>query len=113
MVKRKSCLASNEVFRVRILAGVLALGIASMVKRTSFQASNLEFQVQILVGALDDKEITTLEPDGQATGCNPVEVGSIPTGVSIDPKPQIASDLRESLGCQSFFTVVSHKIMRS
>jgi hypothetical protein len=24
----------------------------------------------------------TLEPDGQATGCNPVEVGSIPTGVS-------------------------------
>ena len=23
----------------------------------------------------------TLEPDGQATGCNPVEVGSIPTGV--------------------------------
>jgi hypothetical protein len=24
----------------------------------------------------------TLEPEGQATGCNPVEVGSIPTGVS-------------------------------
>ncbi len=24
-----------------------------------------------------------LEPDGQATGCNPVQVGSIPTGVSI------------------------------
>ena len=24
----------------------------------------------------------TLEPDGEATGCNPVEVGSIPTGVS-------------------------------
>ncbi len=24
----------------------------------------------------------TLEPDGQATGCNPVEVGSTPTGVS-------------------------------
>jgi hypothetical protein len=23
----------------------------------------------------------TLEPDGQATGCNPVEVGSTPTGV--------------------------------
>jgi hypothetical protein len=27
----------------------------------------------------------TLEPDGQATGCNPVEVGSIPTGVSWRP----------------------------
>ncbi len=26
----------------------------------------------------------TLEPDGQATGCNPVQVGSTPTGVS-DP----------------------------
>ena len=24
----------------------------------------------------------TLEPDGAATGCNPVEVGSTPTGVS-------------------------------
>jgi hypothetical protein len=24
---------------------------------------------------------STLEPDGQATGCNPVEVGSTPTGV--------------------------------
>jgi hypothetical protein len=24
----------------------------------------------------------TLEPNGEATGCNPVEVGSIPTGVS-------------------------------
>ena len=24
----------------------------------------------------------TLEPDGTATGCNPVEVGSTPTGVS-------------------------------
>src|SRR5438105_312817 len=28
--------------------------------------------------------LATLEPDGQATGCNPVEVGSIPTGVSND-----------------------------
>ena len=26
--------------------------------------------------------VPTLEPDGQATGCNPVEVGSTPTGVS-------------------------------
>ena len=25
--------------------------------------------------------IRTLEPDGTATGCNPVEVGSTPTGV--------------------------------
>jgi hypothetical protein len=28
---------------------------------------------------------TTLEPDGQATGCNPVEVGSTPTGVDDVP----------------------------
>ena len=26
--------------------------------------------------------LLTLEPDGQATGCNPVQVGSTPTGVS-------------------------------
>jgi hypothetical protein len=34
-------------------------------------------QVRLLAGTLH----TTLEPDGKATGCNPVEVGSIPTGV--------------------------------
>ena len=28
---------------------------------------------------------STLEPDGQAAGCNPVEVGSTPTGVSDQP----------------------------
>lgn len=28
------------------------------------------------------ERFVTLELDGQATGCNPVEVGSIPTGVS-------------------------------
>jgi hypothetical protein len=33
------------------------------------------------VSAIPDEDIVTLEPDGQATGCNPVEVGSIPTGV--------------------------------
>src|SRR3989442_951615 len=27
----------------------------------------------------------TLEPDGEATGCNPVEVGSTPTGGSFCP----------------------------
>jgi hypothetical protein len=27
----------------------------------------------------------TLEPDGPATGCNPVQVGSTPTGVSDQP----------------------------
>ncbi len=26
---------------------------------------------------------STLEPDGQAAGCNPVEVGSTPTGVFV------------------------------
>jgi hypothetical protein len=34
--------------------------------------------------------ITTLEPDGAATGCNPVEVGSTPTGVS--DRPTAGSD---------------------
>ena len=29
--------------------------------------------------------IMTLEPDGAATGCNPVQVGSTPTGVSDCP----------------------------
>ena len=33
----------------------------------------------------DNARLRTLEPDGQATGCNPVEVGSTPTGVSDCP----------------------------
>ncbi len=35
-------------------------------------------------GSIAEKGIcrTTLEPDGQAAGCKPVEVGSTPTGVS-------------------------------
>jgi hypothetical protein len=49
-----------------------------MVKRKSFLGPNEAFRVRFLVGVL----FLTLEPDGQATGCNPVEVGSIPTGVS-------------------------------
>ncbi len=30
----------------------------------------------------EDADNVTLEPDGTATGCNPVQVGSIPTGAS-------------------------------
>ena len=36
-------------------------------------------QVRFLARTLDHK---TLEPDGEATGCNPVEAGSIPVGIS-------------------------------
>ena len=35
-------------------------------------------QVRFLARTL----LTTLEPDGTAIGCNPIEVGSTPTGVS-------------------------------
>lgn len=38
--------------------------------------AKVEDQVRLLTRIL-----RTLEPDGQATGCNPVQVGSIPTGV--------------------------------
>jgi hypothetical protein len=34
----------------------------------------------------EDIDDSTLEPDGQATGCNPVQVGSTPTGVSKKPR---------------------------
>ncbi len=33
----------------------------------------------------------TLEPDGKATGCNPVQVGSTPTGVSLIAQPILNS----------------------
>ena len=35
----------------------------------------------------------TLEPDGQATGCNPVEVGSTPTGVLISRTGRLPDQL--------------------
>ena len=42
----------------------------------------------------------TLEPDGQATGCNPVEVGSTPTGLFVrrmEPASCEAASLRREL----------------
>ena len=41
--------------------------------------AKVEDQVRFLARTLKD---LTLEPDGAAIGCNPVEVGSTPTGVS-------------------------------
>ena len=43
--------------------------------------AKVEDQVRFLARTL----VKTPEPDGQATGCNPVEVGSTPTGVSDQP----------------------------
>ena len=42
-------------------------------------------QVRLLAGTL------TLEPDGEAAGCNPAEVGSIPTGVSLGEPGALAT----------------------
>ena len=36
--------------------------------------------------------MSTLEPDGQATGCNPVQVGSTPTGVSGFPPTRLGAE---------------------
>ena len=36
----------------------------------------------------------TLEPDGTATGCNPVQVGSTPTGVSYESRTRLGSQAR-------------------
>ena len=44
------------------------------------EPAKLEDQVRLLAGTL-----LTLEPDGTAIGCNPIEVGSTPTGVSDQP----------------------------
>ena len=43
----------------------------------------------------------TLEPDGAATGCNPVQVGSIPTGVSdtAGPTAPVAPSSRRLVAC--------------
>jgi hypothetical protein len=44
--------------------------------RIAYDPAKVGDQVRLLT-----RMLTTLELDGQATGCNPVEVGSIPTGV--------------------------------
>ena len=46
--------------------------------RIARDSAKVEDQVRFLARTLDK----TLEPDGTATGCNPVQVGSTPTGVS-------------------------------
>lgn len=43
----------------------------------------------------EDAVTTALEPDGTATGCNPVQVGSTPTGVSDHPDAAHAHDTDE------------------
>lgn len=43
-------------------------------------SAKVEDQVRFLAGTL-----TTLELDGTAIGCNPIKVGSTPTGVSDQP----------------------------
>ena len=45
----------------------------------AYDSAKVEDQVQFLAGT---SLSLTLEPDGKATGCNPVQVGSTPTGVS-------------------------------
>ena len=52
----------------------LVLGVC----RIARDSAKVEDQVRLLARTLNK----TLEPDGPATGCNPVQVGSTPTGVS-------------------------------
>ena len=63
---------------VRLLGGVLnVLGVC----RIARDSAKVEDQVRSLARTLNN---LALEPDGTATGCNPVQVGSTPTGVSLE-----------------------------
>ena len=55
----------------------LVLGVC----RIARDSAKVEDQVRLLARTLNK----TLEPDGPATGCNPVQVGSTPTSVSDHP----------------------------
>ena len=48
---------------------------------------------------------TTLEPDGEATGCNPVQVGSTPTSVLASQLPARTTSLLGSETCLSLHLV--------
>jgi hypothetical protein len=60
------------------LAGDWAFFKSSECDGFAYDPAKVEDQVQFLARTFT---ATTLEPDGQATGCNPVLVGSTPTGV--------------------------------
>ena len=55
--------------------------LSSQLSALSSQLSALSSQLSALQGTQHSALFSTLEPDGQATGCNPVDVGSTPTGV--------------------------------
>ncbi len=64
--------------RVRFPGGGWRRHLSSECDGFAYDSAKVEDQVQFLARTLRS---TTLEPDGQATGCNPVQVGSTPTGV--------------------------------
>jgi hypothetical protein len=68
--------------RVRFPDGGPRFMMSSGCDGFAYDPAKVEDQVQFLARTLRYK---TLEPDGQATGCKPVQVGSIPTGVSVKP----------------------------
>ena len=64
--------------RVGGWSAVLIRWLSSECDGLAYDPAKVEDQVRFLARTLVR---TTLEPDGLATGCNPVQVGSTPTGV--------------------------------
>jgi hypothetical protein len=58
-----------------VIGGALVIPISPRGVAEARDLAKVVGQVRLLAGTL------TLEPDGEAAGCNPAEVGSIPTGV--------------------------------
>ena len=78
-----SVLDSTAVFETARRGSIPRRGINVLgVWRIAYDPAKVGDQVRLLT-----RMLMTLELDGQATGCNPVEVGSIPTGVSDDQLP--------------------------
>ena len=77
--------------------GTLGYSMSSECDGFAYDSAKVVDQVQFLARTL---YFLTLEPDGQATGCNPVQVGSTPTGVF---DPAIARCDRPSRAASSGF----------
>jgi hypothetical protein len=69
---------------VQFLGGALSENTSSECGGFARDLAKVEDQARLLARTLNDAR---LEPDGAATGCNPVQVGSTPTGLSDTARP--------------------------
>ena len=96
-VCRSAWQSSKLPDEVRFLGRALNEDTSSECGGLARDPAKVEDQARLLARTLNDAR---LEPDGTATGCNPVQVGSTPTGLSDTARPtaHVAPSSDEAVG---------------